>query len=120
MVTVPFSPLVRVAGQTVSIRCDVVKYEGPLEQEFEWEVLKGGQTLQLISTFDEQFPNAVYADRVRSGAIKLVRLEDNVVELRIANASVADDAIYRCATPSTDSSISGNYLADVELKGEPP
>ncbi|XP_023691409.2 prostaglandin F2 receptor negative regulator isoform X1 [Paramormyrops kingsleyae] len=116
VVTVPFSPLVRVAGQTVSIRCDVIKYEGPQEQDFEWEVFKGGQTLQLISTFDNSFPNTIYIDRIHSGAIKLVRLKDNVVELRIANASVADDAIYRCATPSTDSSISGNYFADVELK----
>uniref|UniRef100_A0A8C9RK03 Prostaglandin F2 receptor inhibitor n=1 Tax=Scleropages formosus TaxID=113540 RepID=A0A8C9RK03_SCLFO len=66
VVTVPAGPLIRVEGQTVSIRCDVSDYEGPREQDFEWKLLQNGNSLGLVSTFDSSFPHSSFKDRVNS------------------------------------------------------
>lgn len=111
-------PLLRVEGQPLSIRCDVSDYEGPREQDFDWTVTRGTESIKVISTLDEAFSDHSFQDRIRSGDISVSRLEDNAVELRIQEARVSDSATYRCSTPSTDSVISGNYDADVQLQGE--
>ncbi|KPP76139.1 prostaglandin F2 receptor negative regulator-like [Scleropages formosus] len=116
VVTVPAGPLIRVEGQTVSIRCDVSDYEGPREQDFEWKLLQNGNSLGLVSTFDSSFPHSSFKDRVNSGALTIVRLGDSEVELRLKGVTAADNGIYQCSTPSTDSSVVGNYDAEVELK----
>ncbi len=116
--TVSRGPLLRVEGQPLSIRCDVSEYEGPREQDFEWTVTRGTETITVISTFDDRFTDRSLQDRIRSGDISVSRLEDNAVELRIQEARVRDSATYRCSTPSTDSVISGNYDADVQLQGQ--
>ncbi len=117
-VTVSRGPLLRVEGQPLSIRCDVSEYEGPREQDFEWTVTRGTETIKVISTFDDRFTDRSLQDRIRSSDISLSRLEDNAVELRIQEARVSDSATYSCSTPSTDSVISGNYDADVQLQGQ--
>ncbi|KAJ8410430.1 hypothetical protein AAFF_G00193340 [Aldrovandia affinis] len=116
VVRVPESPLVRVEGQAVSVRCSVSDYEGPREQDFEWKVVRGADSLQLISTFDPSYSDRYFQDRVDSGDIAVERLGDDTVELRIQNMKASDSATYRCSTPSTDSIIKGNYDANVELK----
>lgn len=114
----PAGPLVRVEGQSVSIRCDVSNYEGPREQDFEWSLVLGGESaVQLVSTFDHTFTDATMLDRVNSGDISIKKLSDDAAELTIKKVRASDSATYRCSTPSTDSSYSGNYHADVELKG---
>lgn len=118
-VTVSRGPLLRVEGQPLSIRCDVSEYEGPREQDFEWTVTRGTETITVISTFDDRFTDRSLQDRIRSGDISVSRLEDNAVELRIQEPRVRDSATYRCSTPSTDSVISGNYDADVQLQVVP-
>lgn len=118
LVTVPTGPLLRVEGQPLSIRCDVSEYEGPREQDFEWMVTRGMETIKVISTFDEHFSERSFQDRIRSGDISVSRLKDNAVELRIQEARISDSATYQCSTPSTDSVISGNYKAAVQLKGQ--
>ncbi|KAG7467554.1 hypothetical protein MATL_G00154970 [Megalops atlanticus] len=116
VVKVPEGPLIRVEGQAVSVRCDVSDYEGPREQDFEWKVARGGRSLQLVSTFDPSYSDPSMQDRVDSGDIAVARLADDTVELRIRSVQAADGGVYSCSTISTDSVISGNYEADVELK----
>ncbi|XP_073699446.1 prostaglandin F2 receptor negative regulator [Garra rufa] len=119
LVTVSTGPLLRVEGQPLSIRCDVSEYEGPREQDFEWTVTRGTQTIKVISTFDDRFSDRSLQDRIQSGDISVSRLADNTVELRIQEARISDSATYHCSTPSTDSVISGNYNADVSMQVVP-
>lgn len=116
VVKVPKGPLVRVQGQGASIRCTVSSYQGPREQDFEWKVMRDNGEIQLVSTFDLSYSDRSLQDRVDSGDISMERLGDDSVELRIRSLRASDSAIYRCSTPSTDSVISGNYVADVRLK----
>ncbi|XP_004573896.1 prostaglandin F2 receptor negative regulator [Maylandia zebra] len=117
VVTVPPGPLIRVEGQPVSIRCDVKEYTGPSEQDFEWNMLKDakGQKTKIISSFDSRYSDQTYSKRVASGDISVVRLQDNEVELKIAEVKLTDAGFYECQTPSTDYVISGNYMAQVQL-----
>ncbi|XP_059183817.1 prostaglandin F2 receptor negative regulator [Centropristis striata] len=117
VVTVSPGPLIRVEGQPVSIRCDVKDYSGPREQDFEWMISKeaGGTKMKIISTFDAGYSHASLSKRVASGDISVVRLEDNEVELKISEVKTLDAGVYFCTTPSTDSIISGNYEAPVQL-----
>lgn len=116
---VPVGPLVRVEGQEVSIRCDVSNYEGPRDQDFEWNMIQAGKEYQVVSTFDSDYPDAIFKDRVSSGDIRVNKLSDSSAELKIKKARATDSAIYQCKTPSTDTVISGNYFADVTIKGKP-
>ncbi|KAK5847568.1 hypothetical protein PBY51_016686 [Eleginops maclovinus] len=117
VVTLSPGPLIRVEGQPLSIRCDVTEYSGPREQDFEWIMTSeaNGPRIKIISTFDTAFPHASLSKRVASGDISLVRLEDNEVELKIAELKALDAGFYWCETPSTDSVIAGNYKAQVQL-----
>ncbi|KAL2081059.1 hypothetical protein ACEWY4_022912 [Coilia grayii] len=117
VVKVPDGPLVRVEGQDVAIRCDVSNYEGPRDQDFEWMMVQAGNKYQIVSTFDSRFPDAtLFRDRVSSGDISIKKLTDSSAELRIKKVRATDSATYQCSTPSTDTVLSGNYEADVELR----
>ncbi|CAM4608041.1 unnamed protein product [Leuciscus chuanchicus] len=117
VVKVPVGPLMHVEGQAVSIRCNVSDYQGPRDQDFEWSMIQSGdKSLNLISTFDDGFIDPTVKDRVNSEDISYKKLGDNSVELRFKKVRATDSGVYRCITPSTDSVISGNYHADVELK----
>ncbi|XP_056124410.1 prostaglandin F2 receptor negative regulator [Rhinichthys klamathensis goyatoka] len=117
VVKVPVGPLVHVEGQAVSIRCNVSDYQGPRDQDFEWSMIQAGdKLLHLVSTFDVNFMDPSVRDRVNSGDISYKKLGDDSAELRFKKVRATDSGVYRCSTPSTDSVISGNYQADVELK----
>lgn len=116
VVKVPAGPLVRVEGQTVAIRCDVSDYEGPRDQDFEWTMLQAEDEFQVVSTFDDNYPSPLFRNRVSTGDIRIKKLGDASVELIIKKVVATDSATYRCHTPSTDTTISGNYKADVALK----
>ncbi|KAF3706233.1 Prostaglandin F2 receptor negative regulator CD9 partner 1 [Channa argus] len=117
VVKVPPSPLIRVQGQPVSIRCDVNDYSGPSEQDFEWTISStpSAPKTKIISTFDATYSHPSYSKRVASGDISVARLLDNEVELKIAEVKSQDAGFYWCQTPSTDSVYSGNYEAQVQL-----
>nr|XP_040038596.1 prostaglandin F2 receptor negative regulator-like [Gasterosteus aculeatus aculeatus] len=117
VVTVPPGPLIRVEGQPVSIRCDVTDYSGPREQDFEWMTAREatGSRLRIISSFDPSYSDPSFSKRVASGDISVVRLQDNEVELKVAEVKATDGGYYWCLTPSTDSTMSGNYDARVQL-----
>ncbi|XP_076858030.1 prostaglandin F2 receptor negative regulator [Brachyhypopomus gauderio] len=117
VVKVPDGPLVRIEGQSVSIRCNVSDYQGPRDQDFEWSLVMGdAEDIGLISTFDPMYSHASVVDRVKSGDISVKKLGEASVELTIKKVRASDSATYRCSTPSTDSTVSGNYNADVELR----
>ncbi|XP_051252755.1 immunoglobulin superfamily member 8 [Dicentrarchus labrax] len=121
VVTVSPGPLIRVEGQPVSIRCEVKEYSGPREQDFEWMMSRdaNGKMIKIISTFDASFTSSLLKSRVEIGNISMVRLQENMVELKIAEVKVLDSGFYWCETPSTDSFISGNYKAQVQLIVKP-
>lgn len=72
----------------------------------------------IISTFDSSYSHPSLSKRVASGDISVMRLRDNEVELKIAEVKALDAGFYWCQTPSTDSVISGNYEARVQLTGK--
>ncbi|XP_060754600.1 prostaglandin F2 receptor negative regulator isoform X2 [Neoarius graeffei] len=115
-VSLPPGPLIRVEGEALSLRCEVSDYEGPMEQDFEWEATKGSETIQVVSTFDSSFPDQSLKARVLTDDISLERIGENTVELRIKEARLTDSGTFTCRTLSTDSVISGNYAADVLLR----
>ncbi|TNM94367.1 hypothetical protein fugu_002543 [Takifugu bimaculatus] len=117
VVTVSPGPLIRVEGQSISIRCDVRDYGGPREQDFEWVMSRdaSGTRIKIISTFDASYSHPSLSKRVASGDITVVRLEDNEVELKITEVKPQDAGLYWCQTPSTDLVISGNYEVQVQL-----
>ncbi|XP_034533479.1 prostaglandin F2 receptor negative regulator [Notolabrus celidotus] len=116
VVKVSPGPLIRVEGQPVSIRCDVSEYEGPREQDFEWMISQEGSSrTKIISSFDPGYSAASLSKRVASGDISVVRLQDNEVELKVAEVKSTDAGFYWCQTPSTDSVFSGNYEEKVQL-----
>ncbi|XP_068447100.1 prostaglandin F2 receptor negative regulator [Clinocottus analis] len=117
VVKVSPGPLVRVEGQPVSIRCDVSQYSGPREQDFEWMMSREPTSgrIKIISTFDAGYSHPSLSKRVASGDIDVARIQDNEVELKIAEVKALDAGFYWCQTPSTDSVISGNYEARVQL-----
>ncbi|KAI4886138.1 hypothetical protein NFI96_015287 [Prochilodus magdalenae] len=115
-VSVPPGPLLRVEGQALSLRCEVSDYQGPSEQDFEWTATQGSNTINVISTFDSTFPDQSLKDRLINEDISVQRLGNSIVELKIREAKVTDSATYTCSTPSTDSVISGNYHASVQLR----
>lgn len=78
----------------------------------------GGPRIKIISTFDSSYSHPSLSKRVASGDISVVRLQDNEVELKIAEVKALDAGLYWCQTPSTDSVISGNYEAQVQLIGK--
>uniref|UniRef100_H2S7L8 Ig-like domain-containing protein n=1 Tax=Takifugu rubripes TaxID=31033 RepID=H2S7L8_TAKRU len=117
VVTVSPGPLIRVEGQSISIRCDVRDYGGPREQDFEWVMSRdaSGTRIKIISTFDASYSHPSLSKRVASGDITVARLEDSEVELKITEVKLQDAGLYWCQTPSTDLVISGNYEAQVQL-----
>jgi len=90
-----------------------------LRQDFEWMMTRAAddKQLKIISTFDASYSHKSLSKRVASGDIDVARIEDNEVELKIAEVRPLDAGFYLCQTPSTDSVISGNYEARVQLTG---
>ncbi|XP_069491882.1 prostaglandin F2 receptor negative regulator [Ambystoma mexicanum] len=116
VVKVPAGPLLRVEGTEVAIPCDVSEYEGPSEQNFDWQVTRGGVLEGVVSTWDASFTDAAFRGRVQSGAIELRRTNNSAVELRIKGLEATDQGEYKCSTPSTDATVSGNYEASVHVR----
>ncbi|XP_028582702.2 prostaglandin F2 receptor negative regulator isoform X2 [Podarcis muralis] len=120
IVKVPAGPLVRVESTEVVIPCNVSQYEGPSEQNFDWEFSRisapDSRFVQVVSTWDPWFTSQEYKDRVDGKEITLRRNSNNSVELVIGNIRPTDQGMYRCTTPSTDSVVQGNYNAVVEVK----
>ncbi|XP_008424399.1 uncharacterized protein LOC103474902 isoform X1 [Poecilia reticulata] len=63
-------------------------------------------------------PDPLFSRRVASGDISVVHLQDNEEEQKIAKLKLTDAGFYICRTPSTDPIMSGNYDAQVQLRGK--
>uniref|UniRef100_A0A8D2AJD4 Immunoglobulin superfamily member 2 n=1 Tax=Sciurus vulgaris TaxID=55149 RepID=A0A8D2AJD4_SCIVU len=117
-VTVQKGPLYRAAGYPVSIGCNVTGHQGPSLQHFQWSVyLSSAPTreVQIISTKDDTFSYAVYAQRVQNKDIYVERLQDNAVLLHISKLQMKDAGEYECHTPNTDGKYYGSYSAKTKL-----
>lgn len=77
-----------------------------------------GPKTRIISTFESSFSDPLFSRRVASGDVSVVRLQDNEVELKIGEVKLTDAGFYLCRTPSTDPITSGNYNAQVQLRGK--
>ncbi|XP_005310226.2 prostaglandin F2 receptor negative regulator isoform X2 [Chrysemys picta bellii] len=116
IVRVPKSPLIRVEGTETVIPCNVTDYDGPSEQNFDWEFSQGTGFVRIVSTWDSLFTSQQYQKRVGSGEIVLRRSSNNAVELLIRSIQPFDQGEYKCITPSTDATVQGNYDATVQVK----
>ncbi|KAM9171993.1 prostaglandin F2 receptor negative regulator isoform 2-T2 [Pangshura tecta] len=116
IVRVPKSPLIRVEGTETVIPCNVTDYDGPSEQNFDWEFSQGTDFVRIVSTWDVSFTSQQYQKRVGSGEIALRRRSNNAVELLIKSVQPVDQGEYKCITPSTDATVQGNYDATVQVK----
>uniref|UniRef100_A0A8D2NVU8 Prostaglandin F2 receptor inhibitor n=1 Tax=Zosterops lateralis melanops TaxID=1220523 RepID=A0A8D2NVU8_ZOSLA len=116
IVRVPKGPLIRVVGTEVAIPCSVSDYDGPSEQNFDWEFSREADFVRIVSTWDSTFTSEEYQKRVGRGDIKLRRSSNDAVELVIRNIQPADQGRYKCSTPSTDATVQGNYDAEVQVK----
>nr|XP_014345902.1 PREDICTED: immunoglobulin superfamily member 8 [Latimeria chalumnae] len=118
-VKVPTGPLYRVAGTAISIPCNVTDYEGQHHQDFEWFHYlpeKPEIPIGIASTKNEQFPYVAFSSRVTSGEIRIHRLRDNAVELKIGKLRQGDTGEFECYTPSTDPTYKGTYSDKVQIK----
>uniref|UniRef100_A0A8B9FD22 Prostaglandin F2 receptor inhibitor n=1 Tax=Amazona collaria TaxID=241587 RepID=A0A8B9FD22_9PSIT len=116
VVRVPKGPLIRVVGTEVEIPCSVSDYDGPSEQNFDWEFSQETDFVRIVSTWDSTFTSEEYQTRVGYGDIKLRRSSNDAVELVIRNIQPTDQGTYKCSTPSTDATVQGNYDAEVQVK----
>ncbi|KAM9628676.1 prostaglandin F2 receptor negative regulator isoform 6-T8 [Morphnus guianensis] len=116
VVRVPKGPLIRVMGTEVVIPCNVSDYDGPSEQNFDWEFSRETDFVRIVSTWDSTFTSEEYQKRVGHGDIKLRRSSNDAVELVIRNIQPTDQGRYKCSTPSTDATVQGNYDAEVQVK----
>ncbi|XP_075396441.1 immunoglobulin superfamily member 2 isoform X2 [Tenrec ecaudatus] len=117
-VTVQRGPLFRAEGYPVSISCKVTGHKGPSEQHFQWSIYlptAPTQEVQIVSTMDDGFSYALYAQRVRNRAIYVERVQGNSVVLHIANLQRKDAGEYECHTPNTDGTYFGSYSAKTTL-----
>ncbi|XP_058158966.1 immunoglobulin superfamily member 2 [Dasypus novemcinctus] len=117
-VNVQKGPLFRAEGYPASISCNVTGFQGPSEQHFQWSVYlpkAPAQEVQLVSTKDDSFSYAMYAQRVRKKEIYVERVRGNLVLLHISKLQMKDTGKYECYTPSTDAKYFGNYSATMDL-----
>ncbi|XP_003409476.2 immunoglobulin superfamily member 2 isoform X1 [Loxodonta africana] len=117
-VTVQKGPLFRAEGYPVSIGCNVTGHQGPSEQHFQWSIYlptAPEQEIQIVSTKDDSFSYARYAQRVRSREIYVERVQGNSVLLYISKLQMEDAGEYECHTPNTDGKYFGSYSAKANL-----
>ena len=96
---VPRGPLIRVVGTEVVIPCSVSDYDGPSEQNFDWEFSQATDFLRIVSTWDSTFTSEEYQKRVGRGDIELRRSSNDAVELVIRNIQPTDQGIHKCRSP---------------------
>lgn len=116
VVKVPSGPLYRVLGRAVDIPCSVSEYQGPDEQNFDWTVHRENRDFRISSTWDPDFLDVEYKERVNGGKIIVKRLSNNSTQLHFTSVGFEDEGKYTCETPSTDENSEGNYKAQVDLK----
>ncbi|KAK7153584.1 hypothetical protein R3I94_007082 [Phoxinus phoxinus] len=108
-------PLYRVQGYPIFISCNVSGFKGSSQQDFEFKVKKSNMLINIISTKEEDFPYAIFSNRVREKDIEIERLSGSSVLLRIKNLLKGDEGDIFCQTPNTDGAYFGSYEAETKL-----
>lgn len=123
VVTVQGGPLIRTEGSHVTIWCNVTGYKEGVEQDFEWSMYLPSapeREIRIISTAQQNYAYAVYAQRVNSKEINVERLSRDSAVLHITKVLAKDQGLYECYTPNTDGRYLGSYSARTNLTGESP
>uniref|UniRef100_A0A3Q3XDC1 Immunoglobulin superfamily member 3 n=1 Tax=Mola mola TaxID=94237 RepID=A0A3Q3XDC1_MOLML len=118
VVTVQGGPLIRTEGSHVTIWCNVTGYKEGVEQDFEWSMylpLVPDREIRIISTAQQNYAFAVYAQRVNSKEINVERLTRDSAVLHITKVLAKDQGLYECYTPNTDGRYLGSYSARTNL-----
>lgn len=123
VVTVQGGPLIRTEGSHVTIWCNVTGYKEGVEQDFEWSMYLPSvpdREIRIISTAQQNYAFAIYAQRVNSKEINVERLTRDSAMLHITKVLAKDQGLYECYTPNTDGRYLGSYSARTNLTGESP
>ncbi|XP_043105247.1 immunoglobulin superfamily member 2-like isoform X2 [Puntigrus tetrazona] len=115
LVQIQEGPLYRVKGYPIFISCNVSGFKGSPLQDFQFILKKGNIDINMISTFDTDFPYRMYSDRVTNKDIEIQRLSGSSVLLRINDLMEEDAGDLFCETLNTDGSYFGSYAAETKL-----
>nr|XP_015219860.1 PREDICTED: immunoglobulin superfamily member 3-like [Lepisosteus oculatus] len=118
VVSVQSGPLYRTEGSHITIWCNVTGYTEGVEQHFEWSMYRHSAPLQeikIVSTNEEKYAYAVYAQRVQNKEIYIERLSGDSVLLHIAKLELKDEGVFECYTPNTDAEYLGIYSAQTNV-----
>lgn len=121
LVTVQSGPLTRTEGSHVTIWCNVTGYKEGVEQDFEWSMYLPSapeREIRIVSTAQQNYAYAVYAQRVNSKEIYVERLSRDSAVLHITKVQANDQGLFECYTPNTDGRYLGSYSARTNLTGE--
>ncbi|XP_059895350.1 immunoglobulin superfamily member 2-like [Gadus macrocephalus] len=76
--------------------------------------------IRIVSTAQQNYAYAVYAQRVNAKEISVERLSRDSALLHIAKVTALDQGLFECYTPNTDGQYLGSYSARTNLTGESP
>ncbi|XP_040913926.1 immunoglobulin superfamily member 3-like isoform X2 [Toxotes jaculatrix] len=113
-------PLYRVLGYPLSISCNVSGFaSSSTRKEFEFRIAKPAKPtfeVNIISTGDQSFGYAMYADRVRRNEITLTHVSSNSVLFEIQSLQKDDEGEYECSVINSEGSYAGTYTAKTIVK----
>ncbi|XP_076857264.1 immunoglobulin superfamily member 3-like [Brachyhypopomus gauderio] len=118
LVTVQPGPLVRTEGSHVTVWCNVSGYREGVEQDFEWSMYlhtAPDREIRMVSTAQQNYAYAVYAQRVNNKEIYVERLGRDSALLHITKVQASDQGVFECYTPNTDGQYLGSYSARTNL-----
>lgn len=121
VVTVQSGPLIRTEGSHVTIWCNVTGYKEGVEQDFEWSMYLPSapdREIRIVSTAQQNYAYAVYAQRVNNKEIYVERLSRDSAVFHITKVQAKDQGLFECYTPNTDGRYLGSYSARTNLTGE--
>ncbi|MBN3311583.1 IGSF3 protein, partial [Atractosteus spatula] len=75
------------------------------------------QEIKIVSTNEEKYAYAVYAQRVQNKEIYIERLSGDSVLLHITKLELKDEGVFECYTPNTDAEYLGIYSAQTNVTG---
>lgn len=114
-------PLYRVKGFPMSIYCNVGGVDDEArDQDFAFLIYKPGNPdlgIQIISTFERNFPYAMYADRVRKKNIVIERTSTMSVVFHIKVLNMDDSGKYECYTSNKGGVYYGTYSDETTVTG---
>ncbi len=110
-------PLYRVKGYPISISCNVTGFTGPSNRDFQF-IVKKPNSINMISTSDQDFAYGMFSGRVRNKEIEIQRLSGSSVLLRIKNLLENDAGDLLCETLHTGGEYYGDYDDETKLNGK--